>query len=118
LGGGTRLKVIEALAMGKAVVSTQIGCEGLQVRNGEHLLIADTPESFAQAVLRLLDDSKLCERLGGNGRALVEEGYSHSYGGRQLAGLYHRAIQDRNHKNRIKRFLRYARLRQQYLGYL
>ena len=51
IGGGTRLKIFEAMAMGKAVVSTTIGAEGLPVRDGEHLLIADEPRAFAQGVV-------------------------------------------------------------------
>jgi glycosyltransferase involved in cell wall biosynthesis len=74
-GGGTRLKVLEALAMGKAVVSTSVGCEGLAVRNLEHLLIADEPEEFAEGVLRLMADPDLRSRLGRAGRTLVQREY-------------------------------------------
>ncbi|GAC1419990.1 MAG: glycosyltransferase [Actinomycetota bacterium] len=74
-GSGTRLKILEALAMEKAVVSTTIGAEGLDVRNEEHLLIADDAASFAAAVTRALSDDALRERLGRNGRALVQRLY-------------------------------------------
>ena len=56
IGGGTRLKIFEAMAMGKAVVSTTVGAEGLPVTSGEHLLLADEPRTFARAVVRLLRD--------------------------------------------------------------
>ena len=56
IGGGTRLKIFEAMAMGKAVVSTTVGAEGLPVADGEHLLLADEPRAFARAVVRLLRD--------------------------------------------------------------
>lgn len=75
IGGGSRLKILNALAMGKAVVSTSIGAEGLEVRNGEHLLIADTPADFARSTLTLLRDTDLRRRLGAAGRALVEARY-------------------------------------------
>lgn len=76
MGSGTRLKVLEGLAMGCAMVSTSVGCEGIAVQDGEHLLVADDPVAFARSVLRLLDDEALASRLGRNGRALVEERYS------------------------------------------
>lgn len=75
MGGGTRLKVLEALAMGKAVVSTSIGCEGIDVEDGRHLLIADDAGAFAAQVVRLLGDEELARRLGMAGRRLVEARY-------------------------------------------
>jgi glycosyltransferase involved in cell wall biosynthesis len=75
MGGGTRLKVLEGLSMEKGVVSTSIGCEGIDVTHGEHLLIADDPRSFADSVLRLSSDRELAARLGRQGRALVERQY-------------------------------------------
>ena len=76
IGGGTRLKIFEAMAMGKAVVSTTVGAEGLPVQNGENILLADTPNDFAEAVLSLLRDVKQRRRLGTAARTLVEENYS------------------------------------------
>ncbi|HXZ98790.1 MAG TPA: glycosyltransferase family 4 protein [Candidatus Binatia bacterium] len=75
MGSGTRLKVLEGLAMGKAIVSTRLGCEGIEVVDGEHLLIADAPEAFADAVARLIGDAELRRRLGEAGRKLVERRY-------------------------------------------
>ena len=75
MGSGTRLKVVEGLAMGKPMVSTSVGCEGIHVRSEEHLLVADTPAAFAEAVLRLLSDPPLAETLSRQGRALVESEY-------------------------------------------
>jgi len=75
IGSGTRLKVLEAMAMAKAVVSTSVGCEGLEVSGGEHLLIADDPSTFAAAVIRLLDNPAEAAALGRRGRALVESRY-------------------------------------------
>lgn len=74
-GGGTRLKVLEMLAMGKPVVSTSVGCEGLKVTSEEHLLVADEPQAFAKAVKRLFTDSGLRNRLAAQGRSLAESRY-------------------------------------------
>ena len=76
MGSGTRLKVLEGLAMGRPVVSTSIGCEGIAVVDGEHVLLADDPVAFARSVLRALDDTALAARLARNGRSLVEQRYS------------------------------------------
>jgi glycosyltransferase involved in cell wall biosynthesis len=75
VGSGTRLKIFEAMAMGKAVVSTRMGAEGLPVQHGEHLLLADQPAEFAAAVVRLLRDKTLRQNLGAAARRLVEERY-------------------------------------------
>lgn len=76
VGGGTRLKIFEALAMGKAVVSTRIGAEGLALTSGDHFLEADGPDNFAGAVVSLLKDPARRIELGTAGRRLVEERYS------------------------------------------
>jgi len=75
IGGGSRLKILEALAMGKAVVSTSVGAEGLAVTPGKDILIADQPEEFAQAMARLAESPELRRELGRNGRELVEQKY-------------------------------------------
>jgi sugar transferase (PEP-CTERM/EpsH1 system associated) len=74
-GSGTRLKILEALALGRAVVSTTAGCEGIDVVDGEHLLVADEPDLFARYVVRLLGDAAERARLGAAGRRLVEARY-------------------------------------------
>lgn len=76
VGGGTRLKIFEALAMGKAVVSTRIGAEGLPLVPGEHFLCADDPADFAAAVVGLLRDPERRRALGRAGRRLVAERHS------------------------------------------
>jgi glycosyltransferase involved in cell wall biosynthesis len=76
MGSGTRLKILEGLAMGKAIVSTTIGCEGIDVVDDRDMLIADEPAAFAGAVLRLLEDAEARHRLGAAGRTLAEERYS------------------------------------------
>ncbi|HXE81186.1 MAG TPA: glycosyltransferase [Vicinamibacterales bacterium] len=84
VGGGTRLKIFEAMAMGKAIVSTSIGAEGLPVRAGEHLYLADAPEDFAAAVVRLLEDVNERRRLGACARALVVERYDWAAAAQEL----------------------------------
>lgn len=84
IGGGSRLKILEALAMQKAVVSTSVGAEGLDVTPGENILIADTPEEFANQIGRLLNDSELRASLGKKGRELVTERYGWDFLARKL----------------------------------
>ncbi len=76
VGGGTRFKILEAWAAGRAVISTAKGADGLRARHGENILIADTPEEFSNAVVRLLSDSDLRTCLGRKGWETVEEDYS------------------------------------------
>jgi polysaccharide biosynthesis protein PslH len=75
-GSGTRFKILEAWAAGLPVVSTALGAEGLPARHGHHLLIADTAESFAAAVSKLLNDSTLRCELARAGRLLVESEFT------------------------------------------
>jgi glycosyltransferase involved in cell wall biosynthesis len=89
-GGGTRLKILEALALGTPVVSTSKGAEGLAVRAGEHLLIADDPGCFARETTRLLEDEALRRRLAENGRRLVEARYDWRQIGRDYTALIER----------------------------
>lgn len=76
IGGGSRLKILEALSMRKPVVSTTIGAEGLDVKNRENILLADDPKKFAETIEMLATSPELRVKLGINGRALVEEHYS------------------------------------------
>ena len=72
VGGGTRIKIFEALAMAKAVVSTTVGAEGLPVTDGQDILLADDPDAFAKATVRLLKNAELRQRIGHAGRCLAE----------------------------------------------
>lgn len=87
-GGGMRVKILEAMAMGVPVISTTIGCEGLTVRSGEHLLIEDTPEAFAHACAALLHDQELAHRLTQSARQLVLEQYDAKAALRALDEVY------------------------------
>jgi sugar transferase (PEP-CTERM/EpsH1 system associated) len=75
IGGGTRLKVLEAMAMGKAIVSTALGCEGFDLVPGQELVVADTPTEFASAVLSLLRDPQRRERIGRAARRFAGSRY-------------------------------------------
>ena len=76
LGTGIKNKVLEAMSMGKVVVTTSLGAQGILVRSGEHLVVADTSNEFAKETLTLLTDRRLRETIGANARKLVEEQYS------------------------------------------
>ena len=95
MGGGTRLKVLEALSMKKPMVSTSLGCEGIDVRHGEHLLVADEPAQFAQAVLELMDSPSTGARLAENGYALVRQRYRWDTVADQLEAFYEEVIRAR-----------------------
>jgi glycosyltransferase involved in cell wall biosynthesis len=76
IGGGTRIKIFEAMAMGMPIVSTTIGAEGLPVHPGKNIFIADAPEAFAERTAALLLDPMARQRFGSAARALVESRYS------------------------------------------
>ncbi len=88
IGSGTRLKILEALAMGKAVVSTTVGAEGLALQNREEIMIADEPNHFAEAVIQLLTDPELRKKIGENGRKRVEQDYDWRNIGQKLLTVY------------------------------
>ena len=88
IGGGTRLKILDAWAMGKAIVSTAIGCEGLEARDGENILIRDEPDAFAAAVSEVLRDDALRMKLEQNARRTALDVYAWDRVGRRLRDAY------------------------------
>jgi glycosyltransferase involved in cell wall biosynthesis len=88
LGGGTRLKIVEAMAMGKAVVSTTLGAEGIEAIRGRDILIEDQPAAFADSVKRLLADPSLAGRIGRSARQLAVDRYAWSAAAQALEGFY------------------------------
>jgi polysaccharide biosynthesis protein PslH len=92
LGGGTRLKIVEAMAMGKAMVSTTLGAEGIDAVPGRDILIEDQPEAFANAVIRLLAEPDLAARIGSAARQLSEARYAWGAAARALEGFYHQIL--------------------------
>ena len=93
LGGGTRLKIVEAMAMGKAIVSTTLGAEGIDAVPGRDILVEDQPAAFADAVLRLLAEPSLAARIGQSARQLAVERYGWSEAARTLEGFYRRILE-------------------------
>ena len=89
IGSGVRLKILQALAMGKAVVTTSVGCEGLELVDDEHLWVADTPQEFANKVIALLHDPATRRRLGEAGMQRVRTRYRWPDAAKALEALYH-----------------------------
>jgi polysaccharide biosynthesis protein PslH len=88
LGGGTRLKIVEAMAMGKAIVSTTLGAEGIEAVPGRDILIEDEPAAFAEAVNRLLAEPGLAARIGQSARLLAVERYAWRGAAQALESFY------------------------------
>jgi sugar transferase (PEP-CTERM/EpsH1 system associated) len=100
VGGGTRFKLLEAMAMRRAIVSTTLGCEGFDVVSGRELLIGDTPQTFAQAVIDLLDNDMLRLTLGRRAHAFVSATYDWGVIVPQLERVYNGLISFRE-ENRL-----------------
>jgi polysaccharide biosynthesis protein PslH len=88
IGGGTRLKILDALSMSKAIVSTSVGCEGLNVTDGQSILVADTPQAMARTIIDIFQQPELAQRIGRAGRALVEREYDWRAVGKGLMTVY------------------------------
>ncbi len=88
VGGGTRLKILEAMAMQKAVVSTKVGAEGIQYTEGKNILIGDSPEAFAKQVIAALNDSAKTTEIGILARDLVCRQYDWNSIGERLWSIY------------------------------
>jgi len=95
-GGGTRLKIVEAMAMGKAIVSTTLGAEGIEAVPGRDLLIEDDPLAFADAVSRLLAEPDLATSIGRSARKLAVERYAWNGAARALENFYRRNLEIRS----------------------
>ncbi len=91
-GSGIRIKIIEGMIAGKAVISTTIGAEGINVENGKNILIADTPQDFADAVKSVVADEALCRSLGENARKLIEREHDNQKLIARLEKFYHEII--------------------------
>jgi glycosyltransferase involved in cell wall biosynthesis len=92
IGGGTRLKIYEAMAMEKAIVSTSIGAEGLPVIDGQEIVLADTPESFAEAVVRLFREPGVAAEIGKHAATKVREQFGWDAVADSFATICERAI--------------------------
>jgi len=87
VGGGTRVKILDAMAMGKAIISTSIGCEGIEVSPGHNIIIADKPEDFAMEILRLLKDQELAAKIGKAARVKAVQKYDWKVIGSKLENI-------------------------------
>lgn len=91
-GGGTRLKIVEALAYGIPVISTRAGAEGIDAGDGEEILLADEPDDIVSAIVRLVGDPGLADKLAGAGRALYERDYRPEATERVVATVLNRLL--------------------------
>lgn len=91
-GSGMRIKIIEGMALGKAIVTTEIGTEGIDTTDGVNILIANDPERFAEHVCRLVSDRALCLKIGENARIFVAGHYDNPAITRDLTGFYQKLI--------------------------
>ena len=91
-----RVKILNALAQGLPIISTTLGCEGIAVETDRHLLVADTPEDFARATIRLLENKTLANELGDNGRQLIQSTYDFRVACRPIDALYQKVLATQN----------------------
>ncbi|MBE0642362.1 MAG: glycosyltransferase [Bacteroidales bacterium] len=87
-GSGLRIKIIEGMEAGRAIVSTTVGAEGIPVKHGEDILLADSPDTFAACIAKLMSDSGLREKLGRNARGKVTDAFDNRRLTRELVGFY------------------------------
>lgn len=87
-GGGTKLKILDAFSMGKAVVAHPVACEGIDVTDGENVFLAESVSEYLDHITRLVSDSSTRREAGGKARTLVENNYTFSSIGKQLSEIY------------------------------
>jgi glycosyltransferase involved in cell wall biosynthesis len=90
-GSGMRVKIIQGMALGKTIISTSIGAEGIPATNRLNILIADSPEEFISTIKSCIDNFQQCREIGANARKFIEEHYSNEAVGRQL-GIFYKAL--------------------------
>ncbi len=95
IGSGTRLKLLEAMAMGKAIVSTPVGCEGIDVSHGEELLVAESPKEMADAIVRLMGDPEYAHRLGERAHHKATKMYDWKSIGDRLLVIYRALLEQK-----------------------
>lgn len=100
IGGGTRLKIYEAMAMELPIVATTIGAEGLPLKDGEEILLRDTPEEFAEAVVRLLKDKSLAQKIGKQAAETVREKFNWRKVTDEFVELCEKAVKIKFSKNK------------------
>lgn len=90
-GSGIRIKIIEGMAAGKAIISTHIGAEGINCTDGKNIILADTPAEFFTAISRIYSDESFCKKLGENARKLIEQEYQQQDLVRKMIVFYEKA---------------------------
>jgi glycosyltransferase involved in cell wall biosynthesis len=106
IGGGTRLKIFEAMAMEKAVVSTTIGAEGLPLTDGLELLVRDEPKAFAEAVIRVLTDQSYAAELGSCAAANVRRKHGWAQASERFASICARSSNQRDYGPAVEKSAR------------
>jgi len=94
-GGGMRVKIVEGMAMGKVIISTTLGAEGIEHKKGESILIADTPEQFANAMIQMAMNPDLCLQIGANARAQAKLFYDNSVIGTAISDFIGNIVKDK-----------------------
>lgn len=102
IGSGTRLKILEAMACLKPVVSTSLGCMGLDVHDGRDIYIADSPELFAHRVVSLLRDAEARRKIGERGRQLVADRYTWDHVGQSLERIFVHDVCDHSNSKELE----------------
>lgn len=92
-GSGIRVKIIEAMSIGKTVITTTVGAQGIDYTDGENILIADTPEQFARQIKRCLDDDAFCSRVGEAAARLVADQYDRKKLAEELIEFYNKRLE-------------------------
>lgn len=103
MGSGTRLKVLEAMSMKKPIVSTSIGCEGIEIRDAENILVRDQPQEFADAVIELMKNKKLANDLMKEGYELVKNKYEWSVICKGIDKAFTELLNQKNHDKKSKK---------------
>jgi len=94
-GGGTKLKILDAMAMGKAIVATRTACEGITVKDRESVIFAETADEFVRAISRLRNDADMIKSLGGQARLVAERMYSYDAIGKELSAHFEEVAESR-----------------------
>ena len=87
-GSGMRIKIVEGMALGKIIISTTIGAEGINCTSGENIIIADTPKDFANAICKCLEDPEYCNRIGENAQRLIASEYSNDQISKKMISFF------------------------------
>ena len=94
-GSGIRIKIVEAMAAGKAIITTAIGAEGINYENGQHLIIAKDAKSFTDAIIKLCNDKNLRDTLGKNARMLIAKEHDNNMLMKKLTDFYTGLLENR-----------------------